>query len=273
MKELKILLLLISSLNAFGQTKQWKLIWSDEFSHSTLDTTYWSIQQGGRSNWSNTAIDDSRVIEVSDGTLKLKGIINPHTAADLSTVENIDRSTVWTGAIRSQNKVGFKYGKIEIRAKMDYAPRAWPAIWLMPTESSYGSNPDSGEIDIVEHLNLDPFYYSTVHTEYHTVHRGDPERYVTEIANEGEWNIHAIEWYNDKIVFLRNGIAYHTFNKGNKSRIDDLLRWPFDSEFYIILSQQIGGNWVDGEARSQNLVLKNSDLPITMEIDYVRIYK
>ncbi len=273
MKYFKIVIILTYVINANGQAKNWELIWSDEFNGVSLDSTYWSKQNKGRANWSNTAIADHRVIEVSDGTLKLKGIKNPNSNVDLSTVANIDTSTVWTGAIRSQNKVGFKYGKIEIRAKLDRAPRAWPAIWLMPTRSLYGGNPDSGEIDIVEHLNLDPYYYSTIHTQYNTVHRDDPERYTIEKTNEGVWNVHAVEWYEDKIVFLRNGTKYHTFNKGDHVKIDNLLRWPFDQEFYVILSQQIGGSWVDGEARSKGLVLEDSDLPITLEIDYVRIYK
>lgn len=51
-----------------------------------------------------------------------------------------------------------------------------------------------------------------------------------------------MEWTDQKIDFLRNGVVYHTVNKGSRLYVNGLLRWPFDEEFYIILSQQIGGD-------------------------------
>lgn len=254
--------------------RNYQLIWEDQFEGSELNSTYWNIEKGGGSNWNNTAIDDPRVIEVSNGTLKLKAIKNPNSSVDLSTVQDIDKTNVWTGAVDTHRKVDFKYGKVEVRARLEAVPRAWPAIWLMPTESVYGGNPDSGEIDIVERLNLDPFYYSTIHTEYHTTNKSDPERYTTEsAATIDQWTVFSIEWDENKIEFFRDGNKYHSFNRGMSSIVSGLLRWPFDQDFYIILSQQIGGGWVDGEAKSQGLVLKNSDLPYEMEIDYVRVYE
>ena len=100
-----------------------------------MNSEYWSIVNGGGSNWNNTAIDDPRVVEVSDGTLKLKGIKNPDSDADLSTVQTIDRDTVWTGAVETHRKVDFLYGIVEIRARFEAVPRAWPAMWMMPTDS------------------------------------------------------------------------------------------------------------------------------------------
>ena len=275
MKYFMTLVIVMCFISVYGKQtiadKQntYKLFWADEFNGSSLDSIYWTKLKGGASNWNNTAIDDPHVIQISEGVLKLKGIKNPDSDVNLSTVEWIDRKTVWTGAVNTRKKIDFKYGKVDIRARFDSAPRAWPAIWMMPTHSLYGRNPNSGEIDIVEHLNLDPFYYSTIHTEYHTKHRDDPERYTIETANEGDWNVYSIEWDEDKIVFFRNGIPYHVFNKGEEKKVNGLLRWPFDQGFYIILSQQIGGKWVDAEAAHKNLVLKDSDLPITMEVDYV----
>lgn len=254
---------------------QYQLDWSDEFNGTTLNTNFWNVEKGGGSNWNNTAVNDPRVIEVSSGTLKLRGIKNPNSNQDLSTVSTIDKNTVWTGAVDTHKKIGFKYGKVEIRARIEAAPRAWPALWLMPVNSVYGGNPLSGEIDMVEHLNYDKFFYSTVHTEYHLTNGNDPERYGEGLFtnDDNEWVVYGLEWTDQKMDFLRNGVVYHTVNKGSGLYVNGLLRWPFDEDFYIILSQQIGGGWVDGEAASKGLVLKDSDLPLTMEIDYVRVYK
>lgn len=254
---------------------QYVLDWSDEFNGTTLDKTKWNVEKGGGSNWNNTAVDDPRVIEVSNGSLKLKGIKNPNYNGSIENVGTIDENSVWTGAIDSHHKYGFKYGKCEIRARIESAPRAWPALWLMPTHSVYGGNPLSGEIDIVEHLNYDNFYYTTVHTEYHLTNKQDPERWGggTFTNDDNEWVVYGMEWTEQKLDFFRNGVLYHTVNKGNGLYVNGLLRWPFDEEFYLILSQQIGGGWVDGEAASQGLKMTDADLPLTMEIDYVRVYK
>lgn len=177
------LLLFFISLNIEAQ---YVLDWSDEFNGTSLNTNDWNVEKGGGSNWNNTAVDDPRVIEVSNGSLKLKGIKNPNYNGKIEDVTTIDKNSVWTGAVDTHHKIGFKYGKMEVRARIEAAPSAWPAIWLMPVHSVYGGNPLSGEIDIVEHLNYDKFYYSTVHTEYHLTNGQDPERYGEGLFTE--WN-------------------------------------------------------------------------------------
>lgn len=39
----------------------------------------------------------------------------------------------------------------------------WPAFWLLPNYPWYGGWPHSGEIDIVEHKNLDQTVVTTLH--------------------------------------------------------------------------------------------------------------
>ncbi|WP_052143591.1 DUF4971 domain-containing protein [Wocania ichthyoenteri] len=251
------------------------IVFEDNFDGNSLNTSNWNIVNSGSSAWNNTAINDPLVVEVSNGTLKLKGIKNPNFTGKLQDVESIDRSSVWTGAIDSSHKFDFTYGEVEIRARIQQVPRAWPAIWLHPTDNVYGSNPNSGEIDMVESLNYDSFFYSTIHTEYHWANNrqysNDPERYTTKAVNLTNWNIYKVEWTENKIDFILNGLVYHTFNRGNNDTVSGYLRWPFDKDFHIILSQQIGGSWVDAEANSSNWVLKESNLPVVMEIDYVKV--
>ncbi|MDO5977302.1 glycoside hydrolase family 16 protein [Flavivirga spongiicola] len=255
----------------------YSLIFEDNFNGSSINNSNWTVVFSGGSNWNNTAVDEPQVVEVSNGTLKLKGIKNPNFTGNLANVQNINRSTVWTGAIESAHKVDFTYGIVEIRARVEKAPRVWPAIWLHATDNVYGGNPDSGEIDMLESLNLDSYFYSTIHTQYHWANNrqysNDPERYTTKTVNVDSWNVYKLEWTPNKIDFIFNGSVYHTFNKGNNNVVSGFLRWPFDKDFHIILSQQIGGGWVDSEANSKGLVLTESNLPVTMEIDYVKVYQ
>lgn len=64
---------------------------------------------------------------------------------------------VKSARIRTVNSFGFKYGKVEINAKMPTGDWLAPAIYFMPKSNAYGNWPASGEIDLVEsrgNLNL-----------------------------------------------------------------------------------------------------------------------
>ena len=58
--------------------------------------------------------------------------------------------------VRTVNSFNFRYGKVEIRAKIPTGDWLWPALWLMPKINQYGTWPSSGEIDLMESRgNLD----------------------------------------------------------------------------------------------------------------------
>ena len=55
---------------------------------------------------------------------------------------------VTSGLVKT--KQAFRFGRLEIRARMPRGDWLWPAIWLLPSDDAYGGWPTSGEIDIVE---------------------------------------------------------------------------------------------------------------------------
>jgi beta-glucanase (GH16 family) len=57
---------------------------------------------------------------------------------------------IQSARLRTVNSFNFKYGTVEVRAKLPKGDWIWPAIWMLPTYQSYGGWPASGEIDIVE---------------------------------------------------------------------------------------------------------------------------
>lgn len=57
---------------------------------------------------------------------------------------------VRSARIRTMDSFHFKYGKVEVSAKMPAGDWLWPAIWFMPKDNVYGTWPSSGEIDLVE---------------------------------------------------------------------------------------------------------------------------
>lgn len=238
------------------ENKNWKLVWQDNFDESTLDTTKWTKVPPGGSNWNKHMSSDTRCYELSNGLLHLKGIVNPDTM--------LDKREYITGGIYSKGKFAFQYGKIEIRAKLGCAHGAWPAIWMLAATDKHGAYPRNGEIDIMEHLNFDSSVYQTIHSYYTLELKQDkhPPHFSTAKICPDDFNIFALQWYPDKIVYSVNGTETFTYPRVKST---DPSQWPFDQPFYILIDQQLGGGWV-GE-------INPGDLPVEMVVDWIKVFQ
>lgn len=246
-----LLLLIASAVVASAAPAGWKLAWSDEFNRpGVIDSTKWSPCERGTSDWNDTMTRDPRCYGVKGGTLQLRGIVNDGT----------DKTPFLTGGLTSKGKFAFKHGKIEIRARYKSAKGAWPALWLLGVEGGW---PKNGEIDLMEHLNFDKSVYQTVHSQYTKGPGGsdNPPKGGTAPVKVDDFNTYGAEWNADKVTFTVNGKPSFTYPRVPEKGPE---QWPFDQPFYIILSMQIGGNWV-GKADPK-------DYPAWLEIDWVRVY-
>ncbi len=238
------------------EQKKWKLVWQDDFNGTSLDTTKWSRIPAGASDWNRHMSLDDRCFQMEGGVLRLLGINNPDTTED--------KRPFVTGGIWSKGKFAFQYGRIEIRAKLGSAQGAWPAMWMLAELDKYGMYPRNGEIDIMEHLNFDTIIYQTTHS-YYTLDLGqktNPPHSGTAPVDAGVYNVYGISWYPDRIVFQLNGKDTFTY-----PRIQgvDPSQWPYDQPFYVLIDQQLGGSWVGNVDQRQ--------LPVAMEIDWVKVYQ
>lgn len=236
-------------------TGGWELAWEESFSGPELDDSRWTRCPRGKPDWKNTMSLDPQLLEIKNGLLRLRGIVNENRDGD--------PAPYLTAGITSRGKFSFKYGKVQIRARFKSAQGAWPALWMLGNERGW---PDNGEIDLMEHLNFDEKVYQTVHSEY-TVKidkTNTPRRNSTTPVNRDDWNTYGCEWDENKIVFTVNGTPTHTYprvpEKGAK-------QWPFNQPFYFILSMQIGGNWVNSCGPTNP-----AHYPAWMDVDWVRVY-
>lgn len=231
----------------------WKLFWNDEFSGSKVDTAKWSVCERGTPDWNNTMSPDPRLYVLKNGILQLRGIRNDRK--DKDKVEFI------TGGIQSKGKFEFKHGKVVIRARFKSAKGAWPALWMLGTKGQW---PRCGEIDLMEHLNFDNFVYQTIHSHWaNEVDKGKSiPKGATAKINPEDFNTYGAEWGADSIVFTVNGSPTLTYPRDPSK---GATQWPFNNDFYLILSMQIGGKWV-GPADPTHY-------PAWLEVDWVRVYK
>lgn len=241
--------------NDISGGSHWTLIWQDNFSKDGApDPSKWSFTGRGKSPWNCYCADDAATATVKNGQLYLSGIVSNQPS---------DTAPYLTGCIETKHKFFFKYGKVEVRAKVPLAQGSWPAIWLMPEESVYGGWPRSGEIDVMEHLNNDSIFYQTVHSGYTYIekHTQNPPHGGKAPLDRDAFNVYGMEWYPDRMDFFVNGVKTFTYPK-LKSGPDN--QWPFDQSFYIILDMALGG-W-PGE-------IKNEELPTIMVVDWVKVYQ
>lgn len=190
------------------------------------------------------------LVKIEDGCLVLTGIAN-----DGVTDEPIE---YLTGGLSSQGKKGFGYGRLDVCAKMKDVQGSWPAIWLLPNDGTRW--PTGGEIDIMERLNSDNFAYQTVHSEYTQYGPGDEFQPYGRTApmNPGEFNVYTFEHYPDSLIFSINGVRSLKYLKDADATN---FQWPFDREYYFVLSMQLNCDWC-GET-------DKNDLPDEMLIDWI----
>ena len=235
------------------------LVWSDEFDYEGLpNVSKWTFELQGP-GWVNNELqnyvkrlENSRV---ENGTLILEARRDFFNGEEYSSAR-----------IKTQYKGNWTYGRFEAKAILPGGTGIWPAIWMMPKESIYGPWPQSGEIDIMEHVGYAPsMIYGTIHTQAYN-HMIGTQKGGQIIINDCEsaYHVYAIEWYPTNISFYVDDTKYFTVQK---QETDTWREWPFDQEFYFILNIAVGGDW--GGAMGVN----NSIFPQQMIVDYVRVYQ
>jgi len=239
---------------------QWEMVWSDEFNtEGRPDDNTWQYDLGDGCplcGWGNNELqyytDSLKNVRIENGHL----IIQVHK-------ENIGSKKFSSTRIKSKKDI--KYGKVAVRLKNPSRKGVWPAVWMLPSENKYGRWPQSGEIDIMEHVGFNPdSIFGTVHTEaYNHLKFTQKMGRLHLPKNEDAFYEYSIEWNEEKIDFLVDGSKYFTFENEKKNE----AYWPFDQKFHLIINLAIGGNWGGKHGVSEEIVEQK------MEIDYVRVYK
>ena len=244
----------------------WRLVWSDEFEYTGLpDSTKWGYDVGGH-GWGNKELQNYTALRKENARVESGRLI-------IEARRDGSGSHVYTSSrLVSKGKGDWAYGRFEVRAKLPSGRGTWPAIWMLPSQKSYGDGgwPDNGEIDIMEHVGFDPdVIHGSAHTRayYHKIGTQKTGKIEVRTSRTG-FNVYAVEWTPQEIRWYVNDEHYFTFrNERLTHRTADYRQWPFDKPFHMILNLAVGGNW--GGAQG----IDDSIWPQRMEVDYVRIYQ
>jgi len=246
-----------------------KLLWSQEFNGTKrvgVDKRYFTHDLGNGFGWGNNekqyyTASSSNILTDGKGNL----VITAKRIPETSSILNFCDDCQFTSAkVKTADKLGFMYGRLEARIKTPAGSGMWPAFWMLGASLTDGDTwPDCGEIDILEGKGSEPNrVYGTIHGPGYFGGDGSQRGYGFDnmVPLTSGFNVYAIEWRKNAIDFYFNNNKYYSITAAQVKP----NAWVFNKEFFLILNLATGGNFepnIDPSVQSGSL-----------SIDYIRYY-
>jgi beta-glucanase (GH16 family) len=234
--------------------------WSDEFDVNGLpNNQIWGYDVGG-GGWGNNELqnytaNDADNARVENGTLIVTAIKEVSGTRQYSSARLV-----------TKGKKDMKFGRLEIKAKIPAGLGSWPALWMLASQTTYGSTfwPDQGEIDIMEHVGYDPaIVHASVHTNIFNHVLGTQKTAKTTVPTfNSEFHVYRMDWTPDEIKAFIDDKEFFAFKRQGVL----WQEWPFNQPQHLLVNIAVGGNW--GGVKG----IDDKIFPISMELDYVRYY-
>ena len=253
--------------------KGMQLVWNDEFNGTGKpDTTFWRYERGFVRNQELQWYQEDNA-SCANGVLHIEGrreqVKNPrYVEGSQRWNTNREYAEYTSASINTRGKKNWKYGTFLIRARIDTAMGAWPAIWTLGISGGW---PAGGEIDIMEFYRRGgkPIILANVAwqgnnrtTKWHTEIRPledftskDPDWVSKFHVWKMEWDSLSIKLSLDDLL-INNQPVSETVNPDGRN--------PFISPQYILLNLALGAAGGDPS---------KTEFPVNYEVDYVRIYQ
>ncbi len=234
--------------------------WSDEFDVNGLpNNKIWGYDVGG-GGWGNNELQNYTANDADNARVENGKLI-------VTAIKEVSGTRQYSSArLITKGKKDMKFGRLEIKAKIPAGRGSWPALWMLASQTTYGTVfwPDQGEIDIMEHVGYDPaVVHASVHTNIFNHILGTQKTAKTTVPTfNSAFHVYRMDWTPDEIrafiddkeffVFKRQGVLWQ--------------EWPFNQPQHLLVNIAVGGNW--GGVKG----IDDTIFPISMELDYVRYY-
>ena len=231
------------------------LVWEEDFSGIDLNLADWNYETGA-SGWGNNESQyyrgGNRNAELDQGYLRITAKEETHLGAPYTSAR-----------ITTQGKQSFKYGRIDIRAKVPYGPGIWPALWMLGDNFSTDGWPSCGEIDVMELIGGDGYNDRTIYGTGHWSNNGNHAEHssnnsLTTGKYNDEFHVFSIMWDSGSIKWYRDDIQFHSLNISNLG--------AFKKKFFFILNIAVEGDW-------PGPVGPSTTFPQYMLVDYIRVFQ
>ncbi len=211
----------------------WNLIWEDNFDHEPLNEKFWNALNSQPASNHELQIYRESNIKITGGCLQI--------------ISNTEKGAYYSGAVTTENKQLFQYGKIEIRAKLPVGKGIFPAFWMLPQ-----SGDSFPEVDIIEFLGDEP---DQIWHVMHYLNNGKKDNVSKNVKGKNfdrDFHLYTLQWSKENLIWMIDGTE--TFSVKNNI--------PGDKMF-LYINTAIGGDW-PGDPDGSTV------FPQTMSIDYVK---
>jgi beta-glucanase (GH16 family) len=235
------------------------LAWSDEFSGTNLDQSVWNQEIGnGSGGWGNNEL------EYYTNSLKNTFLSNGNLIIE-ARKEAIGGFSYSSGRMTTQNKKVFKFGRIDIRAKLPVAKGMWPALWMLGSNITTAGWPACGEMDIMELVGTYPGRISgTMHWKNaggnHASKGADFNLSSGDYSQQ--FHVFSMVWVQDLIKCYVDDQLYLTVTVADVGAAN----YPFNADQFFIFNVAVGGNWPGSPDGT-------TAFPQRMFVDYVRVFQ
>lgn len=253
-----------------------RLVWNEEFGGNALSETKFRFRATMNSSdclYSNAV----ETAEVRDGMLRLHVLPSPDPT----------KFCMLSRGIATHETMGFRYGYLEMRAKVPFKHGAWPSFW-MTVPPALRKCQWMSEVDVFEVFSSSNRVVPTLHKwgrdpnkkkSEHVMLPGDVRSRSYVFPNAGtlndEFHVYGFEWTPKEMSFYVDGKKYAALPIDEASDYAPNGRLPGMAghhDFHsVIFNNEVftpGHGWCPEPNK-----LKPEDLPIHYEIDWVRLWQ
>jgi beta-glucanase (GH16 family) len=261
------LMIRVAGIAAAQADEGWKLVWSDEFDKDGRpDSSKWTYETGFVRNnelqWyqPDNARCEKGILTIEARRERLK---NPNYAAGSSNWKRNREYAEYTSTCMITKGIqSWKYGRFDLRARIDTRAGIWPAFWTLGAEGRWPAN---GEVDIME------FYKGTLLANLiwagpRGTQSFTKRKALTSFADpdwSNRFHLWRMDWDENRMHITVDG---QTLNDSglNKTLNPDGTN-PYRHAHYILLNLAIGGD-AGGDP-------SGTTFPSRLEVDFVRVYQ
>lgn len=145
--------------------------------------------------------------------------------------------TITSARLTTQTGFATRYGRVEARIKVPGGRGTWPAFWMLGSDIDEVGWPACGEIDVMEHVGVDPRRsHGTLHGPGYSGLGGGIGRAVdagTDLSED--FHEYAVDWDEHGVTWLLDGREHHHLGPADVPR-----PWPFDHPCFLVVNLTIG---------------------------------
>jgi beta-glucanase (GH16 family) len=263
-----LLLLAAAALLAVPQPDDgWKLVWSDEFDRDGRpDPAKWTYETGFVRNWElqwyqpeNARCENGLLVIEARHERRRNPNYRPESTEWRTNREFADYTSA---SLTTKGLANWRYGRFEMRARLDTRPGLWPAFWTLGVEHDW---PAGGEVDIMESYQgqLMANLIWAGPNPYASFIRRKPLTAFADPEWSRKFHIWRMDWDERRILITVDGETMNDSDLNLAANPDGFnsFRQPHE----ILVNLAVGGK-AGGDP-------KGTVFPARLEVDYIRVYQ